>query len=184
MAAPKALDPLLVALRSAMPLVRQAWGIPPRQKLKSRFLGLEDFQQALSIRFARAPMLHSLDQVLRFSRNGSDFFEAFDELIHQDLRLFQIGSNLFETLDELLSHDGRHPFCGHDSGWDAGFIGSHPRCQAGLSEGHCEADAQQALSACEQDLQVTQCAQTTMRPIARYGQRGRPRPGASPEQIV
>ena len=48
----------------------------------------------------------------------------------------------------------------------------------------CEADAQQALSACEQDLQVTQCAQTTMRPIARYGQRGRPRPGASPEQIV
>ena len=48
----------------------------------------------------------------------------------------------------------------------------------------CEADAQQALSACEQDLQVTQCAQTTIRPIARYGKRGRPSPGASPEQIV
>ena len=48
----------------------------------------------------------------------------------------------------------------------------------------CEADAQHALSACEQDLQVTQCVQTTIRPLARYGKRGRPSPGASPEQIV
>jgi len=48
----------------------------------------------------------------------------------------------------------------------------------------CEADAQQALRDCEQGLQVTQCAQVTIRPIARYGKRGRPRPGAQPEQIV
>ena len=48
----------------------------------------------------------------------------------------------------------------------------------------CEADAQQALRALEQDLQVTQCAQVTIRPVAHYGKRGRPRPGALPAQVV
>ena len=48
----------------------------------------------------------------------------------------------------------------------------------------CEADALQALSACEQGLQVTPCAQVTIRPIARYGKRGRPGLGAQPAQVV
>ena len=48
----------------------------------------------------------------------------------------------------------------------------------------CAAEAQQALSACAHDVQVTQCVQTTIRPLARYGKRGRPSPGVSPEQIV
>jgi transposase len=48
----------------------------------------------------------------------------------------------------------------------------------------CEADALQALSACEHGLQVTQCAQVTIRPIARYGKRGRPGLGAQPAQAV
>jgi transposase len=47
----------------------------------------------------------------------------------------------------------------------------------------CEADALQALSACEQGLRVTQCAQVTIRPIARYGKRGRPGLGAQPAQV-
>jgi transposase len=47
----------------------------------------------------------------------------------------------------------------------------------------CEADAQQALSAFEQNLQVTQCAQVTIRPVAQYGKRGRPRPDAVPAQV-
>jgi hypothetical protein len=49
MAVPQSLAPLLVALRSTMPLARQAWGIPRHQKRKSRFLGLKDFPQALPI---------------------------------------------------------------------------------------------------------------------------------------
>jgi transposase len=48
----------------------------------------------------------------------------------------------------------------------------------------CEADAQQALSTFEQGLQVTQCAQVTIRPIARYGKRGRPGLGGPPAQVV
>ena len=48
----------------------------------------------------------------------------------------------------------------------------------------CEADAQQALRDCAHSVQVTQCTQVTMRPLVRYGKRGRPRPGAPPEQIV
>jgi transposase len=48
----------------------------------------------------------------------------------------------------------------------------------------CEADALQALSACEHGLQVTQCAQVTIRPIARYGKRGSPGLGAQPAQAV
>jgi transposase len=48
----------------------------------------------------------------------------------------------------------------------------------------CEADALQALSTCEPGLQVTQCAQVTIRPIARYGKRGRPGLGAQPAQAV
>jgi transposase len=48
----------------------------------------------------------------------------------------------------------------------------------------CEADALQALSACEHGLQVIPCAQVTIRPIARYGQRGRPGLGAPPAQVV
>jgi transposase len=48
----------------------------------------------------------------------------------------------------------------------------------------CEADALQALSACEQGLQVTQCAHVTIRLIARYGKRGRPGRGAQPAPVV
>jgi transposase len=48
----------------------------------------------------------------------------------------------------------------------------------------CEADAQQALSTFAQGLQVTQCAQVTIRPIARYGKRGRPGLGGPPAQVV
>jgi transposase len=47
----------------------------------------------------------------------------------------------------------------------------------------CEADALQALSACEQGWQVTPCAQVTIRPIARDGKRGRPGRGAQPAQV-
>jgi transposase len=42
----------------------------------------------------------------------------------------------------------------------------------------CEADAQQALRAFEQGLQVTPCPQVTIRPVAYSGKRGRPGPGA------
>ena len=48
----------------------------------------------------------------------------------------------------------------------------------------CEADALQALSACEHGLQVTRCAQVTIRPIARYGKRGRPGFSAQPAQLI
>jgi hypothetical protein len=48
----------------------------------------------------------------------------------------------------------------------------------------CEADARPALRPGEQGLQVTPCAQVTIRPIARYGKRGRPGLGAQPAQAV
>ena len=57
----------------------------------------------------------------------------------------------------------------------------HTLCRTACA---CAADAQQALSACAHALHVTQCAQGTIRPLVRYGKRGRPRPGAQPEQIV
>jgi transposase len=57
----------------------------------------------------------------------------------------------------------------------------HKLCRTAFA---CEADAQQALRAFEQGLQVTQCAQFTIRPVAHYGKRGRPGPGALPAQVV
>jgi transposase len=48
----------------------------------------------------------------------------------------------------------------------------------------CEADAQQALRTFEQGLQAAHCAQVTIRPIVRYGKRGRPGRGAQPAQVV
>jgi transposase len=48
----------------------------------------------------------------------------------------------------------------------------------------CEADARQALSACEHGLQVTPCAQVTIRPLARYGTRGRPGLSAQPAPLI
>lgn len=78
-----------------MPLAREGGGIPRRQKLQGRFLGLKDFHQALPLRLAKGPILHPIHQGIRFSWTGSDLFEA---------------------LDELLYHDGRDPFCRHDSG--------------------------------------------------------------------
>jgi transposase len=48
----------------------------------------------------------------------------------------------------------------------------------------CEADAQQALTAFAQSLRVTELPQVTIRPLARYGQRGRPGPGPQPGQVV
>jgi transposase len=48
----------------------------------------------------------------------------------------------------------------------------------------CEADALQALSACEHGLPVTSCAQVTIRPIARSGKRGRPGLSAQPAQLI
>jgi transposase len=56
--------------------------------------------------------------------------------------------------------------------------------QLGPTAVACEADALQALSAYAQGVQVTQCAQVTIRPIARYGTRGRPGLGAQPVQVV
>jgi transposase len=55
------------------------------------------------------------------------------------------------------------------------------RCHPALA---CEADALQALSACEHGLQVTPCAQVTIRPLARYGKRGRPGRSAQPAQLI
>jgi transposase len=49
------------------------------------------------------------------------------------------------------------------------------RCRPAFA---CEADAQQALRAFEQGLQVTPCPQVTIRPVAYSGKRGRPGPGA------
>jgi transposase len=57
----------------------------------------------------------------------------------------------------------------------------HKLCRTAFA---CEADAQQALRAFEQGLQATQCIQVTMRPVAYYGKRGRPGPGASPARVV
>ena len=48
----------------------------------------------------------------------------------------------------------------------------------------CEADARQALSTFASSLQATFLAQSTVRPTPRYGKRGRPGQGASPDQVV
>ena len=48
----------------------------------------------------------------------------------------------------------------------------------------CEADAQQALATCAQGLQVTSLHQGTIHPPPRDDTRGRPRPGAQPDQGV
>jgi transposase len=48
----------------------------------------------------------------------------------------------------------------------------------------CEADARQALSAFEQDLQVTFLATSTVRATPRYDKRGRPGKGVQPDQVV
>jgi transposase len=48
----------------------------------------------------------------------------------------------------------------------------------------CEADARQALATWERGLQATCLHQTTVRPLSRYGKRGRPGPGAHPDQVV
>src|SRR5713101_1625968 len=47
----------------------------------------------------------------------------------------------------------------------------------------CEADARQALVTFEQDLQATFLDTSTVRALARYGKRGRPRQGAHPDQV-
>lgn len=57
----------------------------------------------------------------------------------------------------------------------------HKLCRTAFA---CEADAQQALRAFEQGLQVTQGTQVTIRPVASYGKRGRPGPGALPVRVV
>jgi transposase len=48
----------------------------------------------------------------------------------------------------------------------------------------CEADAQQALAHFAHDLQVTFLHDSTICPTPHYGKRGRPGPGAQPDQIV
>jgi len=48
----------------------------------------------------------------------------------------------------------------------------------------CEADARQALATCERGLQATCLHEATIRPISRYGKRGRPGAGAQPDQVV
>jgi transposase len=48
----------------------------------------------------------------------------------------------------------------------------------------CEADARQALATWERSLQATFLHETTIRPTPRYGQRGRPRQGTLPHQVV
>ena len=48
----------------------------------------------------------------------------------------------------------------------------------------CEADARQALASFAQDLQATFLHESTVCPTPRYGKRGRPGPGAQPDQIV
>jgi transposase len=57
----------------------------------------------------------------------------------------------------------------------------HKLCRTAFA---CEADAQQALRAFEQGLQMTQCTQVTIRPVAYYGKRGRPGPSALPARVV
>jgi transposase len=48
----------------------------------------------------------------------------------------------------------------------------------------CEADAQQALTSFAAGLQATFLYESTVSPTPRYGKRGRPGPGAQPDQIV
>lgn len=48
----------------------------------------------------------------------------------------------------------------------------------------CEADARQALATLEQGLQATCLHAITICPTPRYGQRGRPGPGAQPDYVV
>ena len=48
----------------------------------------------------------------------------------------------------------------------------------------CEADAQQALTSFAAGLQATFLHESTVSPTPRYGKRGRPSPGAQPDQIV
>ena len=48
----------------------------------------------------------------------------------------------------------------------------------------CEADARQALATFAQDLQTTVLEASTVRATPRYGQRGRPRAGVQPDQMV
>jgi transposase len=47
----------------------------------------------------------------------------------------------------------------------------------------CTADAQQALATFQQGLQVTRLAESTIRSRRRYGTRGRPLPGTTPQQV-
>jgi transposase len=48
----------------------------------------------------------------------------------------------------------------------------------------CEADAQQALARFAHDVQTTFLSDSTISPTPQYGKRGRPGPGAQPDQIV
>jgi transposase len=48
----------------------------------------------------------------------------------------------------------------------------------------CEADAHQALGRFARDVQTTFLSESTVCPTPHYGQRGRPGPGAQPDQIV
>jgi transposase len=64
---------------------------------------------------------------------------------------------------------------------DQDLTAFHQLCRTAFA---CEADAPQALSAFEQTWHVTQCAQVTIRPVVRYGKRGRPSPGAVPAQVL
>jgi transposase len=56
---------------------------------------------------------------------------------------------------------------------------SQTRCRTAFA---CDADAQQALSACGQDLQATYSHQTTLHPTPRDATRGRPSHAALPDQ--
>jgi transposase len=48
----------------------------------------------------------------------------------------------------------------------------------------CEADARQALARFAHDVQTTFLSDSTISPMPQYGKRGRPGPGAQPDQIV
>src|SRR5207249_6586718 len=48
----------------------------------------------------------------------------------------------------------------------------------------CEAAAQQALTRCGAGLQTTFCHASTVSTTPHYGKRGRPGPGAQPDQLV
>jgi len=48
----------------------------------------------------------------------------------------------------------------------------------------CEADAQQALTTFQHGLQATYLHESTLRPIPRYGKRGRPSQDAPPDQVI